>query len=218
MSVDSNNTVTHLADHRRDQTDADPVAQMEKQAGLRVATMLRDFFTEQKALLERQNALLERQNVRLEEKVSRLLVGMDRLLGEVDAVRNGQQDEAFARIARHDEAADLPTIQADAAVIYPYTSGDIGEQLGLSATQIGTLLGRQGLGWGGKGEYEETTRWKPGRQRYWHKDVPDKLANILLTREPDEFGITNRAIRTMFTRYRTRAAARSAEAATTEPS
>ena len=204
MSADgADDKVAHLADYRRkgDEVSGDDV--------LRLSTMLRDHLGEQKVMLERQKTMLAEQNARLEEKVSRLLNGMDRLLGEVDAVRSGQQDEAFARVARHDEDADLPTIQADVAVLYPYTSGDIGERLGFRASQVGMLLGAQGLGWGGRGEYEEMTRWKKGRQRYWHKDLPDKLADILLNREPDEFGITSKAIRTMFVRYRERRAAAS---------
>jgi len=202
MSTDgADDNVTHLADYRRkgDEVSGDDVLRV---IDLKLAAMLRDHFVEQRAMLERQNAMLAEQNNRLEEQVSRLLRGMDRLLCEVGAVRNGQQDEAFARVARHDENADLPTIQADVAVLYPYTSGDIGERLGFNASQVGMLLGAQGLRWVGKGEYEETTRWKKGRQRFWHKDLPDRLADILLNREPDEFGITNKAIQIMFTRYR----------------
>lgn len=198
--------VAHIADFRP-KAEADPVEEVLRAVDLRLA---KHFQQQNEVILGRneiivaQNNRLETLNQQLSDKVSRLLTGMEALLGEVDAVRTGKSDEAFARVARHDEEADLPTIEADAAILYPYTSGEIGAVLGFGATQIGLLLGAQGLKWAGDSAYQEIGRWKDGRQRYWHKDLPERLTRMLLEHEPDEFGIANKSIRSMFVQFRAR--------------
>ena len=197
MSVDDPaGVVTHLADHRR-------VEEIPADAEMRLAKILQDNFREQTDLIREHNKTLEQQNQVLSDKIGRLLTGMERLLGEVQAVRTGDQEEAFARVARHDEGADiLPSISADFGLLYPHTSEDVGKLLGFCANEVGLLLGQHGLRWNGDGAYTETTRWRKGRQRFWHLDVPAKLKVVLSTRDPDEFGITNKAVRAIFRKYR----------------
>ena len=66
-------------------------------------------------------------------------------------VRTGKADEAFARVGGEDAAPDLPTVSAEAAVIYTCTAGSIGRKLDFRASEIGTLLGAKGLRWAGNG-------------------------------------------------------------------
>ena len=150
------------------------------------------------------NRSLATANSDLSIKVDRLLVGVGRLLDEMNGVRTGDKEEAFARVTGDDEALELPKVQADVALLYPLTSGDIGTRLGFSPQEIGQLLGAKGLSWVGNGDFEELSRWKPGRTRYWHRDVPEKLKVILSNRTPADFGIVNPVVQSIFRRFKER--------------
>lgn len=154
-----------------------------------------------------QNELLRELNKSLSEKVQRLTLSVERLVAEMNGVRTGDREDAFARVAAADACADLATVKADVANLYPYTSSKIAKMLGFSANQIGQLLGPKGLGWAGNGDYQEMTRWQEGHPRYWHADVPERLRRILSDTSPEDHGIKNRAVVSMFQRWKaTRAA------------
>lgn len=168
--------------------------------------LLAEHYRSQKVLLEAKVGELLSANAALSAKVDRLMAGTSRLLEEMNGVRTGTKDEAFAKVIGDDGGADLPKIQADQAIFYPYTSEDIGSVLGFSATEIGQLLGQMGLRWAGNGEYQEMSRWKIGRTRFWHRDVPERLKIILSEKTADELGIQNSVVRSMFERYQARMA------------
>jgi uncharacterized protein YicC (UPF0701 family) len=127
-----------------------------------------------------QSELLNKLNKSLSEKVQRLTVGVERLVEEMHGVRTGKKEEAFARVASADASPDLPTVSAEAAVIYTHTSGEIGQELGFHASQIGLLLSARGLGWAGRSEFQELARHKKkGQTKFWHQDVPKRLKAIL---------------------------------------
>ena len=154
-------------------------------------------------LLDKVKEMTER-NTDQSAKIDRLVKGVEMLVGEMHAFRTGKKDNAFARIARSDEDPDLLRAEADVALYYPHSGTDIGRQLGFTASQIGLLLGAQGLRWADDGDYQELTRWKEGRTRFWHRDVPMRLHHILAEQEPQEFGITMKSICSMFVVYKTR--------------
>lgn len=72
-----------------------------------------------------------------------------RLVEELDGVRRGESDHAFAKIAPIDSDAALPTIEVDASILYPHSGEEIGRMFGLTAAEVGTLLGQHGLDWAG---------------------------------------------------------------------
>ncbi|MGF7210809.1 hypothetical protein GGE65_005421 [Skermanella aerolata] len=187
--MSSDDKIVHLADHREQ-----PIGSTTEEFQRVVELVVAKQFQEQNEIIRTQNAALKGVNDQLIHQVSRLTNGIERLLGEIDAVRTGRQDQAFARIARHDEIADLPTMEAEVALHYPLTSGEVGQVLGFAPAQIGHLLGVNGLRWAENGDYQEMSRWKRGRMRYWHKDVPDKLKELLATKTPDDFKISNKNI------------------------
>jgi hypothetical protein len=117
---------------------------------------------------------------------------------------NLEKDSAYARVARHDEDPDLLRAKADYALEYPYSAAEIGEQLGLKAAQVGLLLGDKSLKWAGNPDYQEMTRWTPTRTRFWHKDIVGKLRDVLWSREPEELGIANKGVRSIFAAYKLR--------------
>ena len=101
-------------------------------------------------------------------------------VGEMKGVRTGKKEEAFARVGASDASPDLPTVSAEAALIYTQTAGEIGKILNFHATQIGLLLGSRGLGWAGNGDYQEPGRHKKDTQtKWWHRDVPARLRIIV---------------------------------------
>ena len=158
---------------------------------------LAGYFREQAESFQKMNADLNAQ-------VKRIMFGLERLLGEVEGVRTGQKEEAFARVTGSDGLPDLPTVSADAALVYTLTSAKIGVILGFTATEIGALLGPKGLGWADNGDYQEVGRWQKGHTKYWHADVPGKLRKILTEHEPGDLGVTNRVAISMFARWKQR--------------
>lgn len=130
--------------------------------------------------------------------------GVEMLVGEMHAFRAGEKDTAFARIARPDEEADLLRKEADVALYYPCSGAEVGKLLGFIASQIDMLLGSHGLGWAGDDDHQGMTRWKDGCTRFWHKDVPTKLAETLLNREPEAFRVVSKQVRSMFAAFKAR--------------
>ena len=147
-----------------------------------------------------QNEVVRATNNQLSAQVQRLMTGIDRLIGEMDGVRTGKKEEAFARVGSLDESVDLPTVAAEAALLYTFTAAEIGTQLdGLRASQVGLLLSKKGLNWAGDGDYQELSRHKkPSQTRFWHFDVPKRLHKILLENQPAKYGITDKTILTLF--------------------
>jgi hypothetical protein len=113
-----------------------------EEAALDIEMALAGHFREQNQLLKDLNAGLLSSNRDMSDKVQRLTVGIERLIAEMNGVRTGAKDEAFARVGSSDAAPDLPTVSAEAALIYTCTSEEIGKALGFNASQIGVLLGR----------------------------------------------------------------------------
>ena len=195
MSADDK--IVHLDDRR-----AKPTMETDMEEWRTLAKL----FHERNAELLSKVEGLTTQNVEQSGKIDRLVRGVEMLVGEMHAFRSGKSDGAFARLARADEEPDLLRTEADVALHYPHSAGEIGRQLGgFTASQIGTLLGKSGLKWGGNPNHEEMTRWKEGRTRFWHRDVPVKLADILTNGDPDDLGIQSKAARSMFATYRDRA-------------
>jgi hypothetical protein len=156
-----------------------------------------------------QNKVLQQSNRELGEKIQRLTNGVERLVSEMHGVRTGRNDEAFARIGAVDATPDLPTVSGEAALFYIFTASQIGEQLGFHASQIGFLLGVKGLKWAGDGTFQEIGRaTKPSQSKYWHREVPERLRRVLDEGRPEKYGITSKAILTMFRNWKARNAGR----------
>jgi hypothetical protein len=152
-----------------------------------------------------QNEILLESNRDLSEKMQRLTTGIEHLVAEMHGVRTGRKEEAFARIGSVGASPDLPTVSGEAALIYIYTAGQIGEQLGFHCSQIGLLLSARGLGWVGNGDYQEIGRTTSQSQsKFWHMEVPDRLRKILDEGNPTKYGITTKAVLTMFRKWKER--------------
>ncbi len=149
-----------------------------------------------------QNELLRQMNQSLSEKVQRLTTGVERLVDEMHGVRTGKKEEAFARVSPSDASPDLPTVSAEAALLYTLTASDIGQELGFHASQIGLLLSARGLGWAGNGDYQEIGRHKKQNlTKFWHRDVPAKLRKVLDEGSPEKRGVTDKAALAIFRRW-----------------
>jgi hypothetical protein len=149
-----------------------------------------------------QNTLLQEMNRSLSEKVQRLTTGVERLVDEMHGVRTGKKEEAFARVGPSDCSPDLPTVSAEAALLYTLTAGDIADELGFHASQIGVLLSERGLGWTGNSDYQEIGRNKrKSLPKFWHRDVPEKLRKVLDRGEPEKKGISDKAVLAVFRKW-----------------
>ncbi len=188
MSADK---IVHLRPKISDEQDLDDWKNTAKHMIAQNAELL--------AKLDDQSGKLDAQSI----AIGRLLRSVDILTSEMHDYRTGKKQEAYARLARHDEEGDLLTAKADPALTYPHASTEIGAMLEMAAPRVGRLLGPDGLKWADNSDYQETTRYKPGRMRFWHKDIVPKLKDILLNREPDEFGITKKDVRAIFANYKT---------------
>ncbi len=154
-----------------------------------------------------QNELLQANNKDLADRLQRLTTGIECLIGEMHGVRTGKKEEAFARIAGLDASPDLPTVSAEAALVYTLTASQIGEQLGFHPTQIGLLLGAKGVRWVGNGDYQEIGRTtKATASKYWHFEVPTRLAKILDDGDPEKFSITSKSVLAIYRRWKERKA------------
>ena len=163
MTEESN--ITHLTDRlRARQEKSDPEQLLVERLAEAVDMKLAQHFQSQNQLL---------------------ITSIGRLITELDGVRSGKAEHAFAKIAPPDCAAELPTVAVDSAIIFTHTAAEIGEMLGLNANQVGTLLGPRGLKWAGNPLYQEVDRYKPGRQRFWHRDVPHLLEQLLRSPSPN---------------------------------
>lgn len=131
-----------------------------------------------------------------------LLTSIKTLVGELDGVRSGKAEHAFAKVASPGCEADLPTMGVDAAIIYKHTADEIGAELGLTASQVGTLLGPGGLGWAGNPAYQEVDRYKKGRQKFWHWSVPEKLRSVLSAPSGDQIANAAPRIRAIVRKWR----------------
>lgn len=144
-------------------------------------------------------------NNALSDKVQRLTVGIEHLVEEMQGVRTGKKEEAFARVGASDASPDLPTVSAESALIYTLSAADIGELLGFHSSQIGLLLSAGGLGWAGNGDYQELGRHKKRAQtKWWHRDLPAKLRDILDRNRPGQHGIANKAVLAIFRDWQSR--------------
>lgn len=156
-----------------------------------------------------QNDLLREMNATLSEKVQRLTNGIERLVDEMHGVRTGKKEEALARVGSSEVPADLPTVSAEAALIYTLTASEIGEELGFRASQIGLLLSARGLGWAGNSDYQELTRHKKITQtKFWHRDLASRLRHVLDEGSPGKHGITDKGVLAIFRRWKERQAER----------
>ena len=177
-------------------------------AGQRARRSLRDEVTQEIELtiaahFREQATLLREINQSLSERVQRLTVGVERLVDEMHGVRTGKKEEAFARVAASDASPDLPTVSAEAALIYTLTSDAIGRELGFHSSQIGLLLSHRGLAWAGNGDYQEIGRnTKRSQTKFWHRDVPKFLRKVLDERSPGELGITDKSVLAIFRKWR----------------
>lgn len=139
------------------------------------------------------------------ERIQRLTNGVERLVAEMHGVRTGKKEEAFARVGGMGAAPDLPTISAEAALIYTQTSKQIGLELGFHASQIGLLLSAKGLRWAGDGDYQEIGRsTSPSHSKFWHREVPERLRRVLDENRPEKYGITDKSVLAVFRRWKER--------------
>jgi hypothetical protein len=156
-----------------------------------------------------QNELLRTMNTNLSDKVQRLTNGIERLVDEMHGVRTGRKEEAFARVGSSEAPPDLPTVSAEAALIYTLTAAEIGEVLDFRASQIGLLLSTRGLGWAGNSDFQELTRHKRAtQQKFWHRDLPDRLRKVLDDGMPENRGISDKGVLAIFRRWHERKAER----------
>lgn len=168
--------------------------------------MLRESNRDQAARIREQGERLQDQGERLKEQgemVRRLTRGVELLVSELQGVRTGKREEAFARVGDSGCAPDLPTVSAEAALVYTHTARTIGDELGFSASQVGTLLGAKGLGWAGNGDHQEMGRpTGPGQSKFWHRDTPTRLRRIFDEGDPGKYGITNGTCLAAFRKWR----------------
>lgn len=192
--IRENGRVIHLPKPRKEKLVSEQLAELG-------ATMSAHF--------REQNELFRQSNAELKDQVKRLLTGIDTLMSEVNGVRTGKKEEAFARIGAAGEGVDLPTVSGEAALFYTQTAGDIAEALGgFNASQIGLLLSARGLGWVGNGDYQEIGRnKKPHQTKFWHRDVPDRLRKILDAGKPEQYGIKQKSVLTIFRKWQERCTA-----------
>lgn len=159
-------------------------------------------FREQNIFLLEMNKSILEENRSILGKVQRLTAGIERLLGEMHGMRTGKKSEAFARVGGTDAPPDLPTVSAEAAVIYTLTAKDIGQELGFHPSQIGSLLGAKGLNWAGNGDYQEINRnQRKTLPKFWHHALPNKLRKILDENLPESYGIRDAAILSVFRKW-----------------
>ena len=188
--------IVHLAGRRRQKSISEQVAEG-------VELTISSHFREQ-------NELLRTMNCDLGAKVQRLTAGIEQLVNEMHGVRTGKKDEAFARVGPSGASPDLPTVAAEAALIYTLTSGEIGKELGFRASEIGTLLGDRGLGWAGNGDYQELGRHKKKtQQKFWHREVTDRLIAVLDGQNPSSYKITDKSVLAVFRKWQKMKADRS---------
>lgn len=155
------------------------------------------------SLVERIGEMLDsRLAAHFQEQNDMLKTSVGKLIQELDGVRRGEADSAFARVADPGCTPDLPTVAVDSSVLYPHSAAEIGEILGLSANEVGTLLGTRGLGWVDNPKYMECDRYKPGRTRFWHRDVPALLEDILTNPPVDRLRDINPRIKAIFRKFR----------------
>ncbi|MRI56547.1 hypothetical protein D8770_21665 [Methylobacterium sp. DB1607] len=177
-----------------------------------VGLAIADQFREQNEILRaehrEQSGRIREQGERLREQgemIQRLTKGVERLVDELHGVRTGKAEEAFARVGGADASPDLPTVSAEASLVYTCTAKSIGAELGFNASQIGTLLGAKGLRWAGNGAFQELGRAVgPNHTKFWHRDVPGRLRRILDEGRPERLGITDKAVLAVFRRWRER--------------
>lgn len=188
-----------------------PLSEME---GLRrgVGETLAAHFREQNQILraerQEQSARVQEQGERLQrqgEMIERLTRGVELLVTELHGLRTGKADEAFARVAGSGASPDLPTVSAEAAVIYTCTAASIGRHLGFRASEIGVLLGAKGLRWAGDGAYQELGRdVGPNHTKFWHREVPGRLRRILDENNAGRYGITDKSVLAVFRKWKAR--------------
>ncbi|GJD77411.1 hypothetical protein NBEOAGPD_0615 [Methylobacterium gregans] len=158
---------------------------------------------EQDARVREQGERLQRQG----EMIERLTRGVELLVTELHGLRTGKAEEAFARVAGSGASPDLPTVSAEAAVIYTCTAASIGRQLGFRASEIGVLLGAKGLRWAGDGAYQELGRdVGPNHTKFWHREVPERLRRVLDENNPARHGITDKSALAVFRKWKARQA------------
>lgn len=149
-----------------------------------------------------QNEILHANNADLALKLQRLTNGIECLVSEMHGVRTGKKAEAFARIAGIDADPDLPSVSAEAALVYTETSTSIGDALGFRASQIGQLLGPNGLGWAGNGDYQEVGRKAgPSASKFWHREVPQRLRVVLDENKPEQHGVIGSGALAVFRKW-----------------
>jgi hypothetical protein len=182
---DEDTNLHHLQPRR---TATDPDEQLIQRITESVDLSISRHFQEQNDLLRKQNDLLQN--------------SVQRLIQEVDGVRSGRAEEAFAKVAAVNSNADLPTIEADVCLLYPHTATEIGQIIGLSSHEVGTLLGSHGLNWAGDPTYQEMVRHKDGRQKFWHHTVPERLKAMLIAPPNDKISTANRRVRAIVRKFR----------------
>lgn len=102
--------VIHLPSERRPQTIEERVSQVESS----IAAHFRE-----------QNELLRQTNDEMSARLERLTNGIETLVTEMHGVRTGKKEEAFARVAGLDCKPDLPTVSAEAALVYTLSASQI---------------------------------------------------------------------------------------------
>ena len=150
----------------------------------------------------KQNEMLMNNNCKLNEQLKRLTNGVECLAKEMHGFRTGKSEEAFARVAGVDASPDLPTVSAEAALIYTLTAAQIGAELGFHSSQIGLLLSPKGLGWAGNGDYQEIGRTiNPSHSKFWRREVPARLCVVLDEGRPEKLNIKAKAVLTIFRKW-----------------
>ncbi|MGA0607974.1 hypothetical protein ACO2Q0_18445 [Phenylobacterium sp. VNQ135] len=179
--------VFHLPAERRPRSIEERVRQVE--------SSIQNHFREQ-------NDILREANEAMASRLERLTNGIETLVAEMHGVRTGKKEEAFARVAGLDCKPDLPTVSAEAALVYTLTASQIGEELGFHASQIGLLLGAKGLGWAGNGDYQEIGRTtKASAPKFWHFEVPRRLRAVLDQNQPELFNIKSKPVLAVFRKW-----------------
>lgn len=205
MTEKPTGTLHHLPRERKPLTEREELL---RDVGLTIASQFREQNDMLRAEHREQAARIKEQGERLLEQgdmIRRLTKGVEQLVGEMHGVRTGRAEEAFARVGGADASPDLPTVAAEASLIYTCTAKSIGLELGFQASQIGALLGAKGLRWVGNGAYQEMGRAVgPNHTKFWHNSVPGRLRRILDDNRPDRLGITDKAVLAVFRTWRER--------------
>lgn len=146
----------------------------------------------------------EKRDSQLLGKLTRLIDrfehGFERLSDAIEAFVAGEQEVAVANMTDDPLVDDLPhvaRVKAEATLIYTLKASDIAQRLGLKASIVPYLLGRQGLNWlETKSELWCDRLHQMTKRRLWHPKTVELLRNVILDdKHPERGNVSDACVR-----------------------